>query len=126
MTSEHLKDPGVQAKAQEARRKAPSRAEKMTDFASSFAEQRQRFPKMALPIIDKAEAGSMPAAVKLMCLDCSGWVRAEVRDCVIPWCPLYPHRPYQRLRAKNPNDVGAKGMTDAMREQIGLPARAGA
>jgi hypothetical protein len=50
---------------------------------------------MALPMIDKAEAGSVPAAIKLACLDCSGWQRQEVRDCVIVGCPLYPHRPFQ-------------------------------
>jgi hypothetical protein len=35
-------------------------------------------------------------------MTCSAWVKAEVRDCAIPSCPLYPHRPYQRLRAKTP------------------------
>ncbi len=75
----------------------------MAAFAGTFAAQRQRFPKMALPIIAQAEAGSLPAAIKLACLDCSNFVKHEVRDCAIKWCPLYPHRPYQRLSGRNPN-----------------------
>jgi hypothetical protein len=54
--------------------------------------------RIALPLIEQAEAGSLPAAIKLMCLDCSGWERNDVRDCVIDWCPLYPHRPYQEVK----------------------------
>lgn len=50
---------------------------------------------MALPIIAQAEAGSLPATIKLMCLDCSAWERSEVRNCGIVRCPLYPYRPYQ-------------------------------
>jgi hypothetical protein len=68
----------------------------MTAFAATFAEQRRRFPRTALPVIAKAEQGSLPAAIKLMCLDCSVWDRKEVRDCPVTWCPLYPHRPYKR------------------------------
>jgi hypothetical protein len=76
----------------------------MAAFTATFAAQRQRFPKLALPLIKRAERGSIPAAIGLMCLECSGWSRAEVRDCTIQACPLYPHRPYQRLQRSNPND----------------------
>jgi hypothetical protein len=93
----------------------------MAAFADTFARQRREFPKIALPLIAKVENGSMAAAVKLKCLDCSGWVKAEVRDCVIRECPLYPVRPYQKIRTRNPNDVGQPGMTARLRESIGLP-----
>jgi hypothetical protein len=63
--------------------------------------------KMALPLIAQVEAGSTQAAVKLMCLECSCWVRQEVRDCAINSCPLYPVRPFQRIKGRNPNDPPA-------------------
>jgi hypothetical protein len=39
--------------------------------------------------------GSMRAAVSLKCLDCSGYVRVEVRECGCRECPLWVFRPYQ-------------------------------
>ena len=92
------------AKARAARKGRPTRKQKMAAYAETFTEQRKRFPKMALPIIDQCEQGKTAAIVKLMCLDCVNWVRQEVRDCAIPWCPLYPIRPYQKLQGRNPND----------------------
>jgi hypothetical protein len=77
----------------------------MKQFADTFTAQRRQFPRMALPIIDQAEKGRLPAAVKLMCLECANYVRQKVRDCVIESCPLYPHRPYQNLKTRNPNDA---------------------
>ncbi len=96
--------PEDREKAKEARRARPSRRDKMTAYTGTFAAQRKRFPRIALPMIDQAEKGSLPAAIKLMCLDCCAWEKREVRDCVIHWCPLYPHRPYQRIGGRNPND----------------------
>ena len=34
-------------------------------------------------------------AIKFNCLDCSGGVVAEVRECIIKTCPLWVFRPYQ-------------------------------
>jgi len=39
---------------------------------------------------------SRAAAVKLFCLECVGYVRAEVTNCAAPQCPLFVFRPYQR------------------------------
>jgi hypothetical protein len=96
--------PEDRKKALAARKARPTRAEQMAAFPTTFEKLRAQSPRMALPIIAQAEAGSMPAAVKLLCLDCSGWQRREVRDCAIVGCPMYPHRPYQRAEGKNPND----------------------
>jgi hypothetical protein len=69
---------------------------------------RNRFTRTALPIIDQAEKkGNLPTAVKLTCLECSQFVRQEIRDCTIRWCPLFPHRPYHTLKGRNPNDAPA-------------------
>jgi hypothetical protein len=46
-------------------------------------------------LVDRAEAGSLRAAVTLKCLDCSNWQTDEVRHCTVTDCPLYPVRPYQ-------------------------------
>jgi hypothetical protein len=96
--------PRAREKAREARQAKPTRRERMGNYAATFAAQRTEFPRMALPIIQRAERGSLPDAIKLKCLDCAGWERKEVRDCVILACPLYPHRPYQQAKGKNPND----------------------
>jgi hypothetical protein len=96
-------------KGQEARRKAPTRKQKMAAYAQTFAKQRAEYSRhkhklIGLPLVDRVEQGSMTAALKLMCLDCSGWVKPEIRDCVIVECPLFPFRPYQTILQKNPND----------------------
>lgn len=96
--------PEAREKASAARRARPTRRQKMAAYAETFAQQRKEFPRMALPLIDQAEQGSFPAAIKLMCLDCTCWQRKEIRDCVIVRCPLYPHRPYQRVKGQYPND----------------------
>jgi hypothetical protein len=46
-------------------------------------------------LVDRAEAGSLRAAVTLKCLDCSNWQTEEIRHCTVIDCPLYPVRPYQ-------------------------------
>ena len=48
------------------------------------------------PIRDLAALGHKPmpvlAAIKSKCLDCSGGNRAEVRDCLVTNCALFPFR----------------------------------
>jgi hypothetical protein len=94
-TSEEAK----RARALQGPRKKPSsRREKMARYAQTFARQRAEYSRhqhkrIGLPLVDKVEQGSMAAAVKLMCLDCSSWVKPEIRDCVIVACPLFPFRP---------------------------------
>lgn len=47
-------------------------------------------------ITRKAYSGkSKAAALKAKCLDCSCWLRAEIRNCTVLACPLHPYRPYQ-------------------------------
>lgn len=99
--------PEDRAKAAAARRARPTQRQKMAAHPGTFAQMRKNFPRFALPIIDQAEAGSRTAAIKLLCLDCSGMQRKEVRDCRNTGCPLYPQRPYQDLKGRNPNDPPA-------------------
>lgn len=92
-------------KAKAARALVKPRKEKMEAYRETFAKQRKEFPKMALPIIDQCEKGNVSSFIKLKCLDCSNWVRQEIRDCVITCCPLFPVRPFQKIKGKNPNDA---------------------
>ncbi len=112
--SEESREKARLARAQAAAegRRPRTRREKMADHATTFAQMRRdhgtgRVGRLALPLIAKAEKGSLTAVLALNCLDCSGWVRAEVRDCVIVGCPFYPHRPYQKIKCRNPNDPPA-------------------
>lgn len=42
---------------------------------------------------ERAAAGSRASAIKLMCLECVGGVRADIYSCTDCGCPLYPFRP---------------------------------
>lgn len=50
-------------------------------------------------IVEKAAGGSMKAAVKLKCLDCTGYQMKEVRECELKDCSLWSFRPYKPTRA---------------------------
>jgi len=46
------------------------------------------------------EGTSLRAAIKAKCLDCCCWQRAEIADCRVPNCALYPYRPYKVSRSR--------------------------
>ena len=52
-------------------------------------------PERFLPIAKRLAKGSMSAAVKLMCLDCTCHQTIEIKHCQAFECPLYCFRPYQ-------------------------------
>lgn len=52
-------------------------------------------------------------AIRARCLECSGGSTAEVRECVIPSCPLYPFR-----MGKNPNIVLSDEQRAARAERV--------
>jgi hypothetical protein len=63
-------------------------------------EAKQRLaecPTMYRPILDRTyNAKSSPrGAIKAFCLQCTGYVRADVANCTALACPLHPYRPYQ-------------------------------
>ncbi len=58
---------------------------------------KQDTPASLHKVCDKAAGGSLRAAVKLKCLDCSCGVMKEVALCTIKSCPLYHFRPYKRV-----------------------------
>ena len=84
------------AAMQAARKNRKPRSEKMKAFASTFEELRKQVPERFLPLVAQEEKGSLRAATKLICLECSGYQPGEVKQCPITACALFPHRPYQR------------------------------
>lgn len=53
-------------------------------------------PSAYRPTMKRAFSGSSKtAAIKAMCLTCTGWLRAEIRNCSAQGCPIHPYRPYQ-------------------------------
>lgn len=43
----------------------------------------------------KAATGNMKSAIRLKCMDCSGWNREEVRECLVTDCSLHSIRPFK-------------------------------
>lgn len=87
-----------------ARGKRAPRAEKMRGF-TTFSLLRQELgsklrTRKYLPVVDAAEDGSIKAAIKLKCLECSNYQTEEVRLCPVTDCALFPHRPYQGSEAE--------------------------
>jgi hypothetical protein len=83
------------AAMQAARKNRKPRAEKMRAFASTFEQLRKTVPERFLPLVDRAEKGSLRASIKLNCLECSAYQPGEIKLCVITSCAMFPHRPYQ-------------------------------
>ncbi len=53
-------------------------------------------------VLKRAYSGaSKTLAIKAFCLQCTGYLRAEVRACSAHACPLWPYRPYQTDKDKN-------------------------
>lgn len=80
------------------RGKRRSKADKFQESSvaqQALADLRQSTPERFQPVLDKIENGSRSEAVKLHCLECSGFQTSEVRKCKITRCALYLFRPYQ-------------------------------
>lgn len=79
------------------------------EVQKSFKEMRKELPLWTngrfLPVIEKIESGSLTAAVKLKCLECSGFISADVRTCGSTGCSLWPFRPYQTKDDKPEIDI---------------------
>jgi len=68
---------------------------------NKIEEKRQewckRIPQMYQKNYQKAMKGrSLKSAVKAKCLECANWQKEGIKKCLIPTCPLFPYRPYQK------------------------------
>ena len=70
------------------------RSEKMKEF-DTFAKMRISLPVKYHNLVNLAEKGSLKAAIKLKCLDCSCYQPTEIKYCTITGCSLFPHRPFK-------------------------------
>ena len=60
--------------------------------------------------------GSPRTAIKAFCLECVGYVRAEVAQCTAAACPLFMYRPFQCAGASGTSgDDGPKAINPAKR-----------
>lgn len=56
----------------------------------------QAVPKSSAKILAKAARGSLRAAIRIKCMDCSGEQASEVRKCAVNDCALWSFRPFQK------------------------------
>jgi hypothetical protein len=81
-----------------------SKFKKDPAIQKSFAELKQIVPERYMPLYERTIKGSRTAAAKLLCLECSGWMSAEVRLCCAYSCPMWAFRGYQ---SNKPEEVAA-------------------
>lgn len=75
-----------------------SKAEKFSNSPVALKilnNMRKDVPERFQSVVEKVTEGSRTAAVKLKCLECSGYQTPEVRHCTAIQCPLWLFRPYQ-------------------------------
>lgn len=72
---------------------------------------RDQAPPLYAGIRAKALAGtaSPRQAIKAMCLECVGYIRADVASCQITDCPLHKYRPYAAERPAEAEDLAESG-----------------
>jgi len=59
----------------------------------------RNIPKIYQKIYRKAMSGkSKSAGIKAFCQECVGYVRNEIALCSDTECPLYPYRPYKKIK----------------------------
>ena len=62
----------------------------------AIKKRRAEMPDIYRANYDTAMDGrSRKAAVKALCLECTGWQRTEITKCTAPACPLHPYRPFK-------------------------------
>ena len=66
-----------------------------SDCGQLLATLREQAPASCQGMVDRLANGSKAAAIKLHCLQCVGYERAEVAKCSSWYCPMWPFRPYQ-------------------------------
>jgi hypothetical protein len=70
-------------------------------FADMRHELRLQGAQRFLPLVDKIEAGSRTAGLKLKCVQCACFQTKEVALCNVIGCGLFPFRPYKANKNGN-------------------------
>lgn len=63
-------------------------------------------PMSCRGVFERAKT-SKAAAIKAMCLQCTGFDRKTIRDCQSEDCALWPHRPFQTEKLPETGTHGA-------------------
>lgn len=56
--------------------------------------------KKYIKLVKSIENGSKSAAIKLNCLQCTGFEKKEIKYCTCTWCPMFRFRPYHKKGKK--------------------------
>jgi hypothetical protein len=67
---------------------------------------KKRVPKEFHKVVDKAVGGSLKAVIKGVCLDCTNYQPAEVRNCELRGCIVWPFRPFKGKKNAEPAGTG--------------------
>ena len=88
------------------------------DIVAAFVAQKKRTPVRLHTLIDRAEKGSMKAAVSLMCRACMGHdgESSGIRDCASKACALYAFRPFKPGQEEDAEivEMGGVGVEEPM------------
>lgn len=79
-----------------------------------IAQRRADMPELYRKQYDRCMTGkaSPRDAIKMQCLECWGYVRAETAACDNTACPLYLYRPYQNTPPARHSDLSGAGTTN--------------
>lgn len=69
--------------------------EKNPEIKAALVDLKEKTPESYVSLVEKIAAGSMRAAVRLNCLQCSNYQRVEIKECNCTGCPMFAFRPYQ-------------------------------
>lgn len=69
--------------------------EKNPEIKAALVDLKEKTPESYVSLVEKIAAGSMRAAVRLNCLQCSNYQRIEIKECNCTGCPMFAFRPYQ-------------------------------
>ncbi len=109
---------GIRVPGQEIKR--VPRKEKMKKYDKNYNKMILELPMFCrqryAPVVERARAGSLKAAIKLKCLDCSNYQPVEIKLCTIPSCPLYAHRPFKQTNETGSADVSTTLDEDTQEE----------
>ena len=108
------------AAMQAGRGKRVPRSEKLKAFAAEFAAQRAEMPESKQGLIDRAEAGSVMAAVHANCFNCAGQQGKEVKMCLVWNCNMYPFRP-NAIPYKEAKKLADRESAKELKEEVQKP-----
>lgn len=97
--------------------------QKNPEAMSAFADMKSKAPTGYVELANRiATTGSKSLALKMVCLQCTNYQRAEIRDCNITHCVLWNFRPFQKGNDEDVPNVADKAFEEPeeLEEQVDL------